>query len=89
MKLKFRYKLASLIKFTLVCAVFLAVAVDGHVLNISFKGQWERESQREQTPKQRTDSCMDEERVIYPCSSFSAALPLYLTLHLWALWPMV
>lgn len=38
--------------------------------------------------RQRADSCMDEERVISQCSSFPAALPLHLTPHLWALWPM-
>lgn len=38
--------------------------------------------------KQRADACMDEKRVISLRSSFSTALPLHLTPHLWALWPM-
>lgn len=52
---------------------YFVMTVVGHGLIFFFFFLWE-ECWRGKRRRQRADSCMDEERVISPCSSFSTTL---------------
>lgn len=61
---------------------YFVVTIVGQLIIYFAGGVVESKSERKKM-RQRADSCMVEERVISLCCSFSAALPLHLTPHLW------